>query len=109
VVLKLGEEVVKLVENRVNREFEGADELDDVTSGVRGKALLKLIDTVGVGVVRKTGDTIEIVAPETMLGGILNNMPLNQILGIIVLHVLLIAAAKEVDDLVAGKQEHGSA
>ena len=96
-----------MVERFIDGEVERADEFDNVPVGAGGEAFFKFVDAVEVAVFGETGDAVEVVSLEFVLRGVLDHVPLDEILGVVFFHVLFIAAGKEVDDFVAVGHEHG--
>ena len=77
---------------------------------VVGKAFFEVVDAVIFGVgVGEAADTVEVVALETMLSGVFNHVPLDEILGVVFFHVFFIATREKIDNFVAVEEKHGGA
>ena len=99
---------MEIVEVMINRESVGADELDDAAGCFGSEAFFEIVDAVIFGrLIWEALDAVEVVGFEFMLEGVFNHVPLDEILGVVVLHVLLITTGEKINDLVAVGDEHG--
>ena len=86
----------------------GADKFGDTAGFFRGKTFFKIVDAViFAGFVRQALDAVEIISLEAMLDSVLDHVPLDQILGVVVFHVFLITTGKQIYHLFAVEHEHG--
>ena len=101
------EETVEGVEGVVDWGFVGAEELGDVAGGLGSEAFLEIVDTVvWAGLVGEALDTVEVITLEAVFSGVFDHVPLNEVLGVVFFHVLLVATRKEVNDFGAVGHEH---
>ena len=95
---------MEIIEENVDRELVGADKLENLA----GEAFFEFVDAVSMRVVGETVDAVEIIAFVAVVDGVLHHVPLDGILGVVVVHVFFIAPREEIDDLVACEHKHGS-
>ena len=95
---KLFEELMQGEEDRINRSLESADKFEDVAVLGGIEAFLELVDAVKLAVFWQVVDAVEVVALKPVRCGVFDDVPLDEVLGVVVFHILLIGAAKEVDD-----------
>ena len=93
---------MQFVEHWLDGGLVGAEKLDDVAGGFRGEAFFEVVDAVFSILGWEGMDAVEIVNVIVMGGGVFDNLPLDKILGVVIFHIALITAAKEIDDCVAG-------
>ena len=86
----------------VYREFVSTNHLNHLAA----EAFFEFIDTVWVVVVWEAVDAVEVVAFEVFLGSVFYHVPLEFVLGVVVLHILLIAAGEQINHLVAVEHKH---
>ena len=99
--------MVDLVEGLVDWKFVGADELDDSAGVVRCEAFFEIVDAVFFArLIWEALDAVEVVGSVFVLRGVFDHVPLDEVLGIVIFHVLFVAARIEVDDFVAVEHEH---
>ena len=96
-----------MVERLIDWELVSADEFDDAAGVVTGEAFFKIVDAViFFRFIREALDTVDVIGCKFVLRGVFDHVPLNEILGVVVFHVLFVAAGIEVDDLVAVEHKH---
>ena len=96
------------MERADNWEFIVADELDDFAGCFGSEAFFEVVDAViFAGFVGKALDAVEVISFVFMLDGVFNHMPLDQVLGVVFFHVLLVAAGEQIDNFVAIEDKHG--
>lgn len=77
---------------------------------VVGKAFFEVVDAVIFGVgVGEAADSVEVVALETVFGGVFDHVPLDEVLGVVFFHVFFIATREKIDNFVAVEEKHGGA
>ena len=102
------EEAVEMVERLIDWELVSADEFDDAASFVAGEAFFEIVDAViFFRFIREALDTVEVIGFVFIFRGVFDHVPLDEVLGVVVFHVLFVAAGIEVDDFVAVEHEHG--
>ena len=96
-----------MVERLIDWELVSADEFDDAAGVVTGEAFFKIVDAViFFRFIREALDAVEVVGFKFVLRGVFDHVPLDEVLGVVVFHVLFVAAGIEVDDLVSVEHKH---
>lgn len=86
----------------IDRELVGANHFNYLTA----KAFFKFINTVFGAFIRETVDAVKIITFEMFFGGVFYHVPLELVLGVVVFHVLFIAAREKIDHFGAVEHKH---
>ena len=78
-----------MVEGLIDWELVSADEFDDAAGVVTGEAFFEIVDAViFFRFIREALDAVEVVGFVFIFRGVFDHVPLNEVLGVVVFHIL---------------------